>query len=104
MNLSLEVNCMANVKVNVLKIVDMSFPIFVKFELIDCNSVSHYFIDKVPVISDNYDLIPPCTGNMRCSIIRETNNTIIIDTSKPDDIESLNGEYQFEVFKEQVKV
>ena len=104
MNLSLEVNCMANVKVNVLEIVDMSFPIFVKFELIDCNSVSHYFIDKVPVISDNYDLIPPYTGNMRCSIIMETNNTIIIDTSKPDDIESLNGEYQFEVFKEQVKV
>ena len=104
MNLSLEVNCMANVKVNVLEIVDMVFPIFVKFELIDCNSVSHYFIDKVPVISDNYDLIPPYTGNMRCSSIRETNNTIIIDTSKPDDIESLNGEYQFEVFKEQVKV
>ena len=45
---------MANVKVNVLEIVDMSFPIFVKFELIDCNSVSHYFIDKVPVISDNH--------------------------------------------------
>ncbi len=95
---------MATVKVKVLEIIDMSFPIFVKFELIDCNGVSHHFIDKVPVISDGYDLIPPCTGNMRCSIIKETNNTIIIiiDTSKPDDIGSLNGEYQFEVFKEQV--
>lgn len=95
---------MASVKVNILEILNMSFPIFVKFELIDCNGVSHHFIDKVPVISDNYDLIPPGTGNMRCSIIKETNNTIIIDTSKPDDIESLNGKYQFEVFKEQVIV
>ena len=49
-------------------------------------------------------LLLQCTVNMICSIISETNNTIIIDTSKPDDIESLNGEYQFEIFKEQVKV
>lgn len=95
---------MADVKVNVLKYVDMSFPIFVEFELIDCNGISHRFVDKVPVISNNYDLIPPCTGYMRCSIIKETSKTFIIDTSKPDDIESTNGEFQFEVNMNQVIV
>jgi len=93
---------MAGVKVNILKIVDMNFPMFVEFELIDCHGVSHHFIDKVPVVSDNYDLIPPCPGCMGCNIINETDNSFVIDTSKPDDIESLNGEYQFEVNKDQV--
>ena len=95
---------MAEVKVNILKIVDISFPIFVEFELIDCNGISHRFVDKVPVISNNYELIPPCTGYMRCSIIKETDEKFIIDTSKPDDIESTNGEYQFEVNMNQVIV
>lgn len=94
---------MAVVKVDVLKIVDMSQPIFVEFMLVDCNGISHHFIDKVPVICD-YDSIPPCNGYMRCNIIKETSNTVIIDTSKPDGIESLNGKYQFEVYEEQVTV
>jgi len=93
---------MADVKVNVLKIVDTSFPIFVEFELTDCNGIIHRFVDKVPVISNNYDIIPPCTGYMRCSIIKEKSETFIIDTSNPDDIESINGEYQFEVNRNQV--
>ena len=93
---------MSSVKVNILEIVDISFPIFVRFELIDKKGISHYFIDKVPVISDDYDLVPPCIGYMRCNIIKETENSFIIDTAFPDDIESLNGEYKFEVSKEQV--
>lgn len=92
---------MVVVKVKVLEIVDMSQPGFVKFELVDCNGISHHFIDKVPVICD-YDPILPCDGYMRCNIIMETSDTIIIDTSRPDDIESLNGEYQFEVYKGQI--
>lgn len=95
---------MAEVKVTIKKNVDMSFPIFVEFELIDCNGVSHHFIDKVPVICSDYDITPPCSGYMRCNIIKETDRTFIIDTALPDDIESLNGEYRFEVGKEQVIV
>ena len=97
---------MADVKVSVLRIVDVSQPGFVEFELVDCNGINHHFIDKIPVICDSekceYDSIPPYDGYMRCNIIRETSNTVIIDTSKPDGIESLNGEYQFEVYKDQV--
>ena len=93
---------MASVKVNILKIVDMSFPIFIEFELIDKKGISHHFIDKVPAVSNDYDLVPPCIGYMRCNIVKETDNSFIIDTALPDDIESLNGEYKFEVSKEQV--
>lgn len=96
---------MASVKVNILKIVDdTGYPTFVEFELIDINGSSHHFIDKVPVISSDDDSIPHCSGEMRCTVVGETETTFIIDTALPDDIESLNGEYQFEVNKVQVKL
>ena len=94
---------MASVRVNILKIVDdTGYPTFVEFELIDSNGISHHFIDKVPIISADDDLIPPCDGEMRCMIVGETKNTFLIDTALPDDMESLDGDYQFEVNKEQV--
>lgn len=90
---------MADVKVNILRIVDNSgYPDFVEFELTDCNGKQHYFIDKLPIVS-KYDAVPPCIGAMRCMIIGIKENTVVIDTSLPDDIESVNGEYQFEVDK-----
>lgn len=93
---------MASVKVNILKIVDDTrYPTFVEFELIDSNGISHHFIDKVPIISADDDPVPPF-GEMGCTIVGETETTFIIDTTLPDYIESLNGEYQFEVNKDQV--
>lgn len=93
---------MAVVKVEILKIIDMSFPIFIEFEFVDINGTSHHFIDKVPIVSGDYDFVPPCEGHMRCTIIKETENTFIIDTVLPDDIESSNNEHTFEVYKDQV--
>lgn len=94
---------MASVKVNILKIVDdTGYPTFVEFELIDSNGISHHFIDKLPIISADDDLVPPRIGEMGCTIAGKTETTFIVDTALPYDIESLNGEYQFEVNKEQV--
>lgn len=70
---------MAKVKVQILKIIDMSYPIFIEFELKDVNDISHNFIDKVPVVSGDYDLVPPCIGYVGCHIVNETENTFIID-------------------------
>lgn len=72
---------MASVKVNILKADDMSFPIFIEFELVDKKGIRHHFIDKVPVISDDYGIVPPCIGYMRCHIVKETENSCIIDTA-----------------------
>lgn len=92
---------MPAVKLNVLRIIDHSQPGFAECELVDCHGNSHYFVDKLPVIGD-YDSVPPCAGKARCHILETRKITFVIDTSLPDDIESTTGEYQFEVYQDQV--
>ena len=103
---------MANVAVKVIEVIDdTGYPMVIKCVLTDCKGIKHYFIDKVPVIcecdrylSESPCLKEDCTGEIRCNIVRETDKTYIIDTEFPDDVESLNNEYQFEVWKEQVEL
>ena len=103
---------MAEVAVKVIEVIDdTGYPMMIKCELTDCRGIRHHFIDKVPVIcqcerypSDVPCLKKDCTGVIRCSIIEESDETYIIDTEFPDDVESLNNEYRFEVWKEQVKL
>lgn len=66
-------------------------------------------MDKVPVICDYYDYAPTPVivspeGQMGCTIIEETENSYIIDTELPWDIDSYEGIYRFEVSKELVKL
>ena len=103
---------MAEVTVKVIEVIDdTGYPMIIKCKFKDCKDIEHYFIDKVPVICqcERYPSKLPClkqncTGAIRCNIIGETDKTYIIDTEFPDDVESLNNEYQFEVWKEQVKL
>lgn len=103
---------MAEVAVKVIEVIDdTGYPMMIKCELTDCRGIRHHFIDKVPVIcqcerypSDVPCLKKDCTGAIRCSIVEESDETYIIDTEFPDDVESLNNEYRFEVWKEQVKL
>ena len=107
-----DIGLMVEVKVKVMEIIDdTGYPMFIKCELTDCKGIKHYFIDKVPVIcecerylSESPCLKENCTGTIRCNIVGEKEETYIIDTDFPDDVESLNNEYQFEVWKDQVKV
>lgn len=93
---------MPSVKVDILRVVDDSgYPVLAECRLVDHGGAGHYFIDKLPVVAD-HDFVPPCAGAVRC-VIRETReNTLVIDTSLPDDIESTDGVYIFEVNKDQV--
>lgn len=91
---------MAEIRVDILRITDSSFPGFIEFSLTDCKGVMHRFIEKIPIVSSDYFLIPPCTGYLRCTILGETACSVLIDTSEPDSVESLNGEYRFEVSKD----
>lgn len=43
---------------------------------------------------DNLDI--PSEGFLRCEIVEEKEDTVIINTEIPDDIEDQNGEYIFE--------
>lgn len=94
---------MAKVKLDILRIINNSQPIFVECKLVDYNEISYYFIEKLPVVA-NYDSLPPCVGAARCKILETKKNTFVIDTHLPDDIESKNGKCIFEVYKNQVIV
>lgn len=102
---------MAEVTVKVIEVVDTGYPMFIKCELKDYKGIKHLFIDKVPVIcqcerylSELPCIKENCIGTIQCNIVGETDKTFIIDTEFPDDVESLNNDHQFEVWKEQVKL
>lgn len=89
------------VKIEILKIIDNGFPVFVEAVLVDCNGVKHYFHDKLSVFSLDCEIKIPCIGEMRCQIVLRGQNILVIDTSSPDDIVSTKGEYKFEVYQNQ---
>lgn len=93
---------MIAVKVEILRIIDGGFPAFAECMLVDCNGKKHYFQDKFPVFSSEYITEFPHSGEMRCQMVQNKQNTLIIDTSMPDDITSINGEHKFEIYKSQV--
>lgn len=92
---------MLGVKIEILKIIDNGFPVFVEAVLVDCNGVKHYFHDKLSVFSLDCEIKIPCIGEMRCQIVLRGQNILVIDTSSPDDIVSTKGEYKFEVYQNQ---
>lgn len=93
---------MLGVKVEILKIIDNGFPVFVEAVLVDCNGVKHYFHDKLSVFSLDYEIKIPCIEEMRCQIVLRGQNILVIDTSSPDDIVSTKGDYRFEVYQNQL--
>lgn len=93
---------MVTVKVEISKIIDNSFPAFVECGFVDCTGKRHYFHDKLPVFSSEDSIELPSFGEMRCRIIQNKQDTLIIETLLPDDIESTTGEYRFEVYKNQI--
>ncbi len=94
---------MIYVEVEILKIIDEHQPIFVECLLVDCNGISHYFHEKLPVVSLNESMEFPCKGGISCKIVQETKDTLIIDTSSPIYVESVDDECLFEVKRSQVK-
>ena len=93
---------MLEVKIEIVKITDNSYPVFVEARLVDCNGNAHYFHDKLPVFTIDEPKSIPCDGIIRCTLITENADTVLIDTLTPDDIESLDGVSRFEIFKDQI--
>ena len=91
------------VKVNITKIIDdSSYPTFVEFELVDIHGKHHLFRDKLPIISFENEIEPPCEGELQCKVIKKSGDVITIDTSVPWDVDSVEGETIFEVSAELV--
>ena len=93
----------ANVRVEILRVTDDSgYPAFIEFSLTDSSGKTHIFYDKLPIVSAEDEVHPPCGGALRCHIIGETEKTCTIDTTFPDYVESQDEQYIFEVFKNQI--
>ncbi|MCR5121254.1 MAG: hypothetical protein K6B74_02415 [Ruminococcus sp.] len=93
----------AEVYVEITRVTDDSgYPDLVEFALTDTDGRRHIFHDKLPVVSAEDEVKPPCAGALRCHIIGEKENSYLIDTSFPDYVETDGEEYIFEVVKDLV--
>ena len=93
----------AEVYVEITRVTDDSgYPDLVEFALTDIDGRRHFFRDKLPVVSIEDSVLPPCAGALRCHIIGEKENSYLIDTSFPDYVDSVNEEFIFEVVKDHI--
>lgn len=87
------------VEVIVTKMIDTTQPFWVECKMKDVHGEEHIFQDKMPVFLKKHiteaDL--PAIGGLRCVIINRNAEVIRIDTSKPDDVETISGKTIFEV-------
>ena len=95
---------MAEVRVTITKITDDgNYPMWAEAEFTDRRGVKHIFRDKLPVFAyDDTDMTCPREGVLRCFIAEEKEESCIIDTALPDDVEDADGGTRFEVAKAQV--
>lgn len=94
----------AELIVTIEEIVDISFyPGICKAYFIDVNGKKHIFTDKIPVFTEESNPDIQSEGELRCEIVEEKEDTVIINTEIPDDVEDQNGEYTFEVCKSLIK-
>jgi hypothetical protein len=96
--------------VQITRFVDEHFPGIVECELIDAVGNRHFFIEKVPVVSDENlcaESIYPCHGVIGCEVENEWlddkgNLLVQINTDQPWHIESTKNEIRFTVFASQL--
>lgn len=101
---------MPGVKVEITRCVEYDYPGWVECRLVDAWGREWLFVDKVPVVTEedfDSDGAPPLSVAIGCEIVQRRRDSdgreiVCVDTEKPWDIESVDGEYRFEVLAEQV--
>ncbi len=88
---------MYGIKVRIRCIIDEAYPRFAECVLTDFDGMSHTFRDKLPVFTAEHDPLIPGDGVIRCSVLRETAQYAEVDTTLPDDVESIMGETKFRI-------
>jgi len=96
---------MHEVKVTVTRFVDTYQPGIVECVLTDASGISHIFIEKVPIVSDQklwIDSDYPCEGGIGCTVLerlvgQDGEPLVRIDTALPDHVESSDGKTVFVV-------
>ena len=97
-------------KVDIVRFIDESYPGFVECRLIDANGREWCFHDKVPVFTTaplNSDCALPQTGVIACQVVESSirsdgREIICVDTERPWHVEAITGETRFDVYAEQL--
>lgn len=101
---------MLEVKVDISRYIDASFPGWVECRLVDAFGDEHVFVEKVPMVTkahlDAESAYPQC-GAIACAglAIGESDDgrrLVHIDTQTPWGVQSLEGRNRFDVFPEQL--
>ena len=97
-------------RIAIVRYVDNHFPGFVECELVDAEGRLHSFIEKAPVVSDEWpgpNDSYPMSGEIRCEILEQWRapdgrDLIRVTTAQPDYVESKDGNTKFVVLSSQV--
>ena len=101
---------MMGVRVDIRRFVDGSQPGWVECSLVDALGKQHLFREKVPVVtreSLDAESMYPRAGVIACVKLTADKSdsdhpVVTVDTREPWDVESIEGEYRFSVFSEQL--
>jgi hypothetical protein len=97
-------------RVQIVRYVDDHFPGFVECELLDAGGHLHTFIEKGPVVSDEWpgpEDPYPKSGVIRCEILERPHDPdgrdlLRVTTERPDNVETKEGVTEFVVLPSQV--
>ena len=89
----------ANFKVAVLGVIDDGFPIVVECGFADAFGEEHRIVEKVPVVSDANELVPPM-GYVFCEVVRRWTDEagrelVAVSTELPFHIASTTDQTEF---------
>ena len=91
---------MPSVEVILVKVIDDFFPVWVECELTDSNGRVHVFREKLPIVDSDGRTVKeglPQTGAIRCTVLEDKPDSVIIDTQLPDGVDFNTGTSRFSV-------
>ncbi len=101
---------MKAISVEILRIVDNSFPGWVKCRLIDAQGRAHLFVEKIPIVTRETlgdDNQYPRPGEIACEVQSEWKDAVghsfaRVGTTRPDGVESTAGLSEFVIRSSQL--
>lgn len=93
------------IKVQITRFVDRHNPGWVECNFFDASGKEQKFIDKFPHFTEEMldeESIYPRDGTIACRVISRGDGVVMVDTTLPWGIDSVDGKTVFEVMEEQI--
>ena len=97
---------MPSVVVQITRVIDDDYPIFIEFTLTDADGKLHLFHDKLPIIDAAPDKQFDPTGKLGelpCTVIEHGDDLAVIDTTQPASVASTEDQTEFRVSAELIR-